>query len=70
MPPIGERVAALETKVDAYHAEVLRVVREELGPMKKEIDRHSSQITFWKGAIAILSFIWAGALAFFGIHHR
>lgn len=30
----------------------------------KETARHSKQINFWKGAIAVLSFVWTAAVAY------
>lgn len=28
-----------------------------------EVKKHTSQITFWKGGLAVMSFLWAAAIA-------
>jgi len=32
-----------------------------------QVNRHESQITFWRGALAVLSVLWTAALAWGGV---
>lgn len=70
MPPIGERVAQLEIKVDGYHTEVLRILHEEIVPLRAEVRQHTHQLTFWKGSFAVLTFLWTSLLAYFEFHRK
>jgi len=66
--PMGERVARLETKIDAYHAEVKRLFEDEIKPLKLTVEQQGRQITIWKGALAVLGIIWTAILTYVGVH--
>lgn len=76
----GERIAALETAVvseskairdhiDAKHNLILANLQPYLS-MKETVDRHTHQISFWRGAIAVIGFVFTATLGYFGIERR
>lgn len=59
-------------RMDSNFTLVLEKLRplEEIENLRADVDKHSRQISFWRGSLAVLAFLYTGALAFFGIHRR
>lgn len=64
--PIGERVASLETKIDAYHADVTRILNDEIKPLKATVDRHEGKFKVQRGVQITLGALWGAILAYIG----
>jgi len=65
---VSTRVARIEENLKAYHDEVTRLLNDEIKPIKETQKRHTEQITFWRGGLALLGIAWAGLLAYLGGH--
>lgn len=66
METVRERVKGVETKLDSYHAEVVRILNDEIKPLKATVEKHGRQITFWQGAVYVLGAVVTAVLGFFG----
>lgn len=64
---IAERLAALEAKVDGNHRELIAKL-DPVIQLHETVQEHDRQISFWKGANALLGVLWVGLLALLGIH--
>lgn len=76
----GERIATLEAQlkneaqairdhIDAKHELILANLQPYL-ELKKTVEKHTDQISFWRGSIAALSFAFTAVLTYFGFHRQ
>lgn len=75
-----ERLAALEAKlesegksirdhIDAKH-ELILANLQPYRSLQSTVERHTTQITFWRGALAMITFAVTAALGYLGIHRQ
>ena len=69
---LSEQVAVLRQQVESGHVLILEKLKplEEIAELKKTVAKHTDQINFWRGGQAVVLFLLAAVLGFFGIHRR
>lgn len=76
------RLVAVETKLDERHRATIEKIEsgqalileklkalDEVKELRQEVDRHTRQISAWKGMIVLLGVAWTGLLSYFGLKH-
>lgn len=76
-------IGNLATKLEEKHIQntqrfdsTFTLILEKLKPLddikelREDVDRHTTQISFWRGSLAVLTFAITAILGFFGIHRH
>lgn len=80
---LSERIGILGEKLTGEHIQNIdrldshfKLIMEKLKPLdeierlRADVDEHSRKLSFYRGCLAVLAFLWTGALGFFGIHRN
>jgi len=63
----GERVATLEANIKTQNG-LLKSIRDDQREMRKEIQRLTSSLSFFKGAWSVVTLVLAALAAWWGAH--
>lgn len=80
---LSERIGILGEQLKGEHSQNIerldshfKLIIEKLKPLdeieklRAEVDEHSKKLSFYRGCLAVLAFLWTGALGFFGVHRH